>query len=233
MGSNHRWLVGNFSGEEDWILRWLPLDICIFYVHFRWKLYFSNENRKAKKLYLKISTHNGDQHTFMKINICLSISAKRWLVFYTNLWFFRCICFIVILGSSLLSPSEKTCLIEKFPLAIFAEYAWPLEKIWWLWLPPHLLWLLLSLSLMAVCFPLDPRWILPAGTNALFTFLFFNSFLHQNPWSCCFHCLESHCQWCLVSFLLLNNVFTDHPVSGITPSQNVIVFFRVLISSLS
>lgn len=173
----------------------------------------------------------------MKINIrlwrstCLSINAKCLLAFHTNLWFFRCICFIVILSSPLWPPSEKMCLIEKFPLAIFGEYAWPLEKIWWLRLPPHRLWLLLSLYLMAICFPLDSRRILPAETNALFTFLFFSSFLHQSPRSCYFHCLESHCQWCLVSFLLLSNVFTDHPVSGITPSQNVIVFFRVLTNS--
>lgn len=168
----------------------------------------------------------------MTINIYLSINAKHLLAFHTNLWFFKCICFIVILSSPLWSPSEKNVLNRKIPLAIFGEYAWPLE-IWWLWLPPHRLWLLLSLSLMAIYFPLDPRRILSAETNALFTFLFFNSFLHQSPRSCCFHCLESHCQGCLVSFLLLNNVFTDHPVSGITPSQNVIVFFRVLTNSLS
>lgn len=130
---------------------------------------------------------------------------------------------------------KKTCLIEKFPLAIFGEYAWPFD-LWRRVGDDDYLHTFCGCSCpwlsTAIYFPLDPR-ILPAETNALFTFLFFNSFLHQNPWSCCFHCLESHCQWCLVSFLLLHNVFTDHPVSGITPGKNVIAFSRVLINSLS
>lgn len=209
--------AGNFSAvfklQWGWGLNIEMATTGYLYVHSKIKLSFPNANENAKNLSLKISTHNEDQH--MSSAYC-----------YPE--------FVDI-------PSEPMALQKDL---LYHDFKFPSITTKWkhvlnIEIPSCNLWLLcltLKEDLVTIATSI-PSVASPVPQSNAFHWTFYkfcqlkqmsssyfsSSFLisPSKPWLCCFHYLESHFQWCLVSFLLLNN-HRPFSLRHITPFLNTV-----------